>query len=260
MRFDRSLFQAWVFQLAILWIFFGLGLLIAWALVHFAGIRPDRIFAFSTAGIHYVARPIMDTGATLGVNPALVLMGLNLVATAALASPLWYTPLFDPRRMHLFPSGLRRVIIHDPTLVAFRPFPGFRAIPDPELRPIFAWLYFLPLFPVGVLGTIIGMATASACIVFRSIPLVAGYLLPHGMLEIPAILLGGALPVGAYFAVHNTLRQGRTDVVFSILAERRKFLSVCRILTLIVLLLGTAAAIEAYFTESFALWLDVRWR
>jgi len=258
MRFDRNLAQAWLFLMALLWIFFGFGLLVAWGLMHY-GIRPDRIFLFSTAGIHYVARPIMSRWADLGFNPALIILFLNLLATLALASPLAMIPLFDPRRTHYFPSRLRRVLINDPTLAAFRPFPGFRAIPDPELRPLFAWLYFLPLFPVGLLGTIIGLATASGCIVFGSIPLVAGYLLPHGFLEIPAILLGGSLPLGAYFAVHDSLHQARTDAVFSVLGERRRFRRIRWTLLAILVLLGAAAVVEAYFTENFALWFQSRW-
>lgn len=106
---------------------------------------------------------------------------------------------------------------------------------------------YLPALPIGLNASIIGAVTSSYIVSSQSLLLFAAGLIPHGIFEIPALLI--AFACGLYLCHEVTQRlskstsnKERTPLVETILSIMRVYL------TIVVPLLIIASFIEAYVT------------
>jgi uncharacterized membrane protein SpoIIM required for sporulation len=157
--------------------------------------------------------------------------------------------------MSEFPSNLRRSFLRDPTINLFYPMKAFRAVRQRQLRPIFVWLRVVPTAPLLVLGLMAGGIMSSAHAVIGSLEYVAALLIPHGIFEVPAIVLGASLPSAAYFLIRKDLEAGATEKIFGKIARFTRSRAIKASILLILLLLAIASVIEAHLTGMIAAWV-----
>ncbi len=180
----------------------------------------------------------------LGVDPALVVFLINATATLVLASFIWSVRLYAPSRPGGFSAWLRRQAAHDPISGILRRWRAWREISDTAARPIYTSLLVAPATGAVTLGLLIGALFAAVAGIIgpgpRSLAVALGFLAPHGLVEVGAIILGTAIPISAYLDVKPLLASGETTAAF----ERVRVLGAARQtkLAIVVALLGLVAA------------------
>ncbi len=217
------------------------------------GLGARGLFDASTTGVRHVAVPAIDRASMLGIDPALVVFLVNATATLILASFIWSVRLYDPSRSGGFSAWLRGQAAHDPISSLLRRWRAWREISDTAARPIYTSLLVVPVTGAVTLGLLIGTLLAAVAGIIgpgpQSLVVALGFLAPHGLLEVGAIILGAAIPISAYLDVKPLLASGETAAAF----ERIRVLGAARRtkLTIVVALLGLAAAalIETRLTE-----------
>ena len=132
-----------------------------------------------------------------------------------------------------------------------------KAIPDVRLRYVYLWLDLILAIPSVGIGLLLGALASVTLSLMGSLVPFAALVAPHSIFEIPAILLGGALPRAGYYLVQENLERGETAVVFERLRAyiRSKELRVSMVIAL--LLLVVAGIIEGHFTRVIASWMGV---
>lgn len=106
---------------------------------------------------------------------------------------------------------------------------------------------YLPALPIGLNASIIGAVTTSYMSSSRSLLIFAAGLIPHGIFEIPALLI--AFSCGLYLCHEMTQRVRKSSSKETRVPFKELFLSLLRIyLTVIAPLLIIASLIEAYIT------------
>jgi uncharacterized membrane protein SpoIIM required for sporulation len=250
-----KIYRAWkrllvIFLIALCYGYFG-GLV----LIFLFGVDPFQLFSLSTIGLRHVGSPVFARSAELHIDPAVIIFIFNAVVTFAIASLLLSATLLNPDRMSEFPSNLRRSFLRDPTINLFYPMKAFRAIRQRQLRPIFVWLRVIPTAPLIVLGLMAGGMMSSAHTVIGSLEYVAALLIPHGIFEVPAIVLGAALPSAAYFLIRKDLEAGATEKIFGKIARFTRSRAIKASILMILLLLAVASVIEAHLTDTIAAWV-----
>ena len=218
------------------------------------GLRPPALFAVSTTGVRHVAIPAIERAATFGVDPAVIVFLANSIAAVVFTTFLLTATLFDPERIDRFPSLLRRMSVKDPTIKIFSPIRTFRKIGDERLRPLYVALVVGPMAGVIALGVLIGLIVASYSELAGGGPISTlvtfGFLLPHGLFEIPALLISAALPISAFLALKEDIFAGDVGKVFAGLRARARFRSIRNYLGLTLIMLAAAAVIETHLTDS----------
>jgi uncharacterized membrane protein SpoIIM required for sporulation len=255
MRNVSNILKAWkrllaIFLVALCYGYFG-GLI----LIYLFGVDPFQLFSLSTIGLRHVGSPVIARSAEFHIDPAVVIFALNTLVTFAIASLLSAATLLNPDRMGEFPANVRKSFLRDPTINLFYPMKAFRAIRQRQLRPIFVWLRVLPAAPLLGLGLIAGSMMASAHAVIGSLEYVAALLIPHGIFEVSAILLGAALPSSAYLLIKKDLEAGATEKAFGKIARFSRSRAIKASMLAIVLLLAVASVIEAHLTGMIAAWV-----
>jgi hypothetical protein len=255
MRNLSHIVKAWKYLLSVFLIALCYGYFGGLILIYQFDVDPFRIFNLSTIGLRHLGTPTITMGVELHIDPSVIIFAFNTVATLGIASLLFSSTLLNPRRMDEFPAGLRKSFIFDPTINIFSPLRGFRAIPQKHLRPTFVWLFAFPAIPLILVGLMAGGMMSSAHAVFGSLPYVAASLVPHGIFEIPALVLGAALPFAAYQMVRADLESGETEKVFGKITQIIHSRAIKVSILTILLLLAVASAIEGHVTAAVAAWI-----
>jgi len=250
-----NIIKAWkrllgIFLIALCYGYFG-GLV----LIFLFGVNPVRLFNLLTIGLRHVGSPVFAGSLQWHIDPAVVIFAFNTLVTFAIVSLLLSATLLNPDRMSEFPSPLRKSFLRDPTINLFYPMKAFRAIRQRQLRPIFVWLRVMPIAPLLAVGLIAGGMMASAHAVIGSLDYIAALMIPHGIFEVPAILLGAALPSSAYLLVRKDLEAGATEEVFGKIDGFIRSPAVKASILAILILLAVASVIEAHFTGTIAAWV-----
>ena len=202
---------------------------------------------------------MLEAGIGKGIPEGVVITLINATATFAQVMLLFMSLLLDPSRISEFPSFVRKDMLkeskaQDRLLLLSR---RARAIPSYLLRNVYACLDLIPSIVMIIPGLMLGaIASVTLALMGSLVPFVA-LVAPHSIFEIPAILLGGALPRAGYYLVQENLERGETEVVFERLRAyiRSKALKVSILIAL--LLLVVAGIIEAHFTRIIASWMGV---
>jgi stage II sporulation protein M len=244
---------AWRHALKIFLLALPIGYLIGLMIITVFPVKPAALFHASTIGVRNVAVPLTEKAAASGVDPLLGLFVVNGFVAVVLAAFLFITPLFDPRFVESRRPIFRKMLYDDPTIRLLAALKGYRAIPDPRLRPLFATLCVAPMTGVIALGLLIGLLLAAVASFFDGkIILIIAYLLPHGLFEIPALVLAAAVPISAYLEVRSSLEQGKVKETFDRLKQLRGARQIRLAIGAGLGLLLVAALVEVHFTERIA--------
>lgn len=255
MRNFSHIIKAWKYLLSAFLIALCYGYFGGLILIYQFGIDPFRLFKLSTIGLQLVGSPAFARGVEVGIDPAIIIFAVNTVVTLGFASFLFSSALLNPNRIGDFPAALRKSLLGDPTINIFYPLKAFRAIPQKPLRTTFVWLSVIPALPLILLGLMAGGMMSSGHAVIGSLGVVAASLLPHGVFEVPAVVLGAAVPFAAYRLVRSDLETGATEKVFSKILRFTHSRAIKLSILTILLLLAVASVIETHLTATVAAWV-----
>lgn len=224
-----------------------------YALLALTGLDPHALFQASTIGVRHVTVPAIEGASGRGIDPATVIFFANSTVMVVLSSFVFSVRLYDPRRIDRFSAWLRRQARQDRTMNLLKPLSSFRAIGDPSLRPLYTSLVVAPITGVSALGLLIGLLFISFTELSGAGPgrflVTLGYLLPHGLFEVGALLLAASVPISAYLEVREDVERGDVAAAFSRVRESGAIRAVWPTLLGALIALLTAALIEANLTE-----------
>ena len=258
---DRFYFNwAWGRLLLVLIIAGGLAYIVVLSLLSLKVVDADAVFGIAAGGVRHISLPIVKTGMAHGVPLAIMLFAVNFFISMILVSLLFISPLLDPNAKEEFPSPIRRMLIKPKFIdkYLFRllgSITGFRHLQNRSLLVLTLWLRFTPLIAVIFLGIELGTATAAAQTLWESFFLFAAIILPHGLLELPAICLAAALPFGTYRFVRDGIRKGAVTDVFRDVRAAMRSQQTRRKLRHIICLLLAAGIVESHLTPLVAGWV-----
>ncbi len=212
-----------------------IGLLASVLAEHFFGIRPDHV---ATAGVQHVSIRAIHAASSAGVHASWTVFWINAtVALMLLSWPLAILIHLDPQRTTVIRRFFRSGAVESLVKAHLRSFPTLGVI---------------------VFGLIIGAVIGTSQFHpnrFESMMIAVGFIAPHGVFEIAAILLAGSLPLSAYFSVREDLKGGSEAYVFDRLRALCNSKAALRTIAAILILLAAAAAIEMNWTARVGSWL-----
>lgn len=247
--------KAWKYLLSAFLIALCYGYFGGLILIYQFGMDPFRLFKLSTIGLQYIGAPVFDRGVAIGIDPAIIIFAFNTIATMAMASFLFSSVLLNPNRAGEFPAALRKAFLRDRTINIFYPLKAFRSISQKQLRTTFVWLSIIPPAPLLLLGLMAGGMISSGHAALGSLGVVAASMAPHGIFEIPAVILGASIPFSAYHLVKVDLEAGATVKVFHKISLFARSRAIKVSILAILLLLAVASVIEAHLTGTIADWV-----
>ncbi len=208
-------------------------------------VSPYEVLGITTAGLRYVGGPLVAYGAILGLPLAYGIFICNTFVALLIVSTLFLVMFYNPHRWPGYPRIIRRSFERDASAKRLRFLPGCRRIEHPRLIIVGFCLYFAPMLAMTFFGIMIGSMVAAGQFVFGSLQTVLGMIVPHGMFEVPAIVLAAAIPLSAHSLVAEDLTQGRVSRVFQNLQRFTASQHIQLCLTILVSALYVAGVIEA---------------
>lgn len=129
--------------------------------------------------------------------------------------------------------------------------PGCRAIESENIRRLYVWL-MIPLLGILLLGLESGLLMTVGTHSLKDFFLSFLTFLPHGIIEIPAFTLAGAVTYAGHLLVKNEVENGAGSEIFTRLHEYRKTLNPFMTGIGVTGVLFLAAMIEAHVTTRLA--------
>ncbi len=249
MRMKRQhpyLFAAWKQLIGAYLVALLISLAIGALLVEAGGVSPERLFEASTRRIAY-ALPVFELGDRLGVDMGVLLFGWNVLGAVVTITFIYTAGLFDPVRMNIPPRGLRRVFCGSRRMRLLCHLPGCAKIEVESLRRLYVWL-MVPLLGILLLGIESGLQVATVAQMRGSLLSAVTALVPHGLIEIPAFTLAGAIPFSAHLRIRAPAQRNQTQAVFQHLHDHRKAMPVKPIGWVVAAGLLLAGLVEAHVT------------
>lgn len=237
---------AWVRLLRIYLIAFCFSFLVGILLIDFFDVPPEKLFAASSTRLSYVI-PIFDAGINAGVDLGIIIFLWNSSGALITLSFLYFSGLFNPKERENSPKLLRNIFCgkHRMRLLCF--LPGCKRVEDESVRRLYVWL-MIPLLGILLLGVESGLVVATGKDFFGSYLVSILALVPHGIIEIPAVSLAGAVTLSGHLLVKQEMQLLEVSKLFDMLKEHRRAIPVVKISTLVVCGLAIAGALEAHFT------------
>ncbi len=243
---NALLFQAWK-RLIISWgAVFAVSLAIGFALIFWFRISPEKLLNFSTQRLA-VAGAVLEKGLRLGIDSSLILFFWNSSGALATISFIYTASLINPRNIDRFPRLLRKSLCGQTPMKALCYLPGCSKMNGEPLRRLYVWL-MVPLLGMILLGAECGLIVAAVTRISGSFIVGVVSLLPHGIIEIPAFALAGAVPFSAHLLVKKTAGGITAETVFDQIQAYRGRLSVRNIVWVVVLCLCISGWIEGHIT------------
>jgi len=245
---SKSLFyRAWRRLILAYLISFALSFLTGIFLIKILDTAPETLFAISTRRLSF-AFPILQTGSTLGIDQGVILFIWNSLGSLVTISFLYTAALFNPRDISLFPKILRKAFIGRNKMKLLCFLPGCRAIGEEPIRRLYVWL-MVPLLGMLLLGVESGLTVSTSAGIFGSY--LAGFisLLPHGVIEIPAITFGGALTYGAHLLVRKNIEEKEITEIFEAVEDYKNSIPPGKVILIVISSLLIAGLIEGHATE-----------
>lgn len=207
-------------------------------------VDPFEVLGITTAGLRYVGGPLVAYGSILGLPPAYGIFLCNTFVALLIVSTLFLVMFYNPHRWPSYPWIIRRSFERDASAKRLRFLPGCRRIENPQLIIVGFCLYFAPMLAMTFFGIMIGSMIAAGQFVFGSLQTVLEMIVPHGMLEVPAIVLAAAIPLSAHSLVVENLSRGKVSRVFQDLERFKASQHIRLCLTILVSALYVAGVIE----------------
>lgn len=245
--------KAWKYLFSKFVIFLLIGYALSLILIMYTGVEPTTVFKTVAIGPK-VTYPLIEKSFSNSMDPAIILFLNNSCVALCLMSILFVVPLFNPNTRSNSPSFFKKQLIKGVDLKFLYPLRSFRTVCDKRLRPVYFCLFILPVLAMMSFGLIVGSLMATGHIVLDSLAVVMACIIPHGIFEISALVLGTSIPLSAYFIIKNNLENGDTESVFckinSIIFSKRSWLC----MGFVFLLLAMAAFVEGHLTEHVVSW------
>jgi len=244
---DSALFlRAWK-RLIIAWLTaFAASLIVGFCLIYGFRIAPEKLLALSTQRLA-VAGAAIAKGLQLGIDSGLLLFVWNISGALATVSFMYTASLINPRNIDRFPRLLRKSLCGHKPMKALCYLPGCAKMNDEPLRRLYVWL-MVPLLGTLLLGVECGLIVSAVTRISGSFAVGIVSLLPHGIIEIPAFALAGAIPFSAHLLVKHTAGNQTTEAVFDQMQAYRSRLPVRNMVWVVVLCLCIAGWIEGHIT------------
>jgi len=225
---------------------FAASMLAGYILVEWFQLEPKKLFEISTQRLA-AAGSLFQKGIAFGIDPGILLFIWNSLGALATISFIYTSSLLNPQNITRFPQGLRKSLVGTSRMKALRFLPGCSTIEEEPLRRLYVWL-MVPLLGIILLGAECGFIVSTATHLFGSYLNGIMSLVPHGIIEIPAFSLAGAVTFSGHLLVKGRAGQYPADVVFDDVQIYRKTLPVRTIALLVILCLLIAGFVEAHIT------------
>ena len=250
MKTDRPiLFSAWQKLVQAYLVTFIVGLVAGLFFVQVLNVQPERLFELSSKRLSY-ALPVFEGAMTQGIDMGVLLFVWNTTGALITLSFVYTASWFNPGRTHKAPRLLRSIFCGRSRMRLLCYLPGCAKIEAEALRRLYVWL-MVPLLGIMLLGLESGLQVATATFLFDSFFSSFMALLPHGVIEIPALALAGAVPYSANLLVRRKAQTDQTDIIFRQMEAFRKKLPILKIAMLVTVGLLFAGVIEAHITPLF---------
>lgn len=243
---ENFLYPAWIKLITAYFVSFFISFFSGLALITWLRIAPEKLLALSTQRLA-VAGAVIEKGLQLGIDSGLLLFAWNISGALATLSFIYTASLINPHNVDRFPRLLRKSLCGQKPMKALCYLPGCAKISDEPLRRLYVWL-MVPFLGMILLGAECGMIVSAVIRLSGSVA--AGFvsLLPHGIIEIPAFALAGAVPFSAHLLVKKIAATIPTETVFDWVQVYRKGLPVRKIIWVVVICIFIAGLIEAHIT------------
>jgi uncharacterized membrane protein SpoIIM required for sporulation len=250
-QFPEILFQAWMKLIRAYLIAFAASLSVGYGLIRWFYVPPEKLFELSTNRLA-VAGAVFQKFMELGLDLGLVLFVWNFLGALATLSFIYTASWIDPRNIARFPHALRKSLVGKGRMKMLQFLPGCRKIEEEPVRRVYVWL-MVPLLGIILLGAECGFIVSAAARLSGSFLIGILSLVPHGIIEIPAITLAGAVTFSGHLLVKEAVekqlpKQHLADSVFDRIETYRTRLPVRTIALAVMLGLLVAGLIEAHIT------------
>jgi hypothetical protein len=244
-------------MLAVSWV---ASYLLILGLIKTAAVSPDAVLNVATGGVRHVSIPIVEAGVEKGVPVGMMFFAVNFSVSMVFILLLVASPLLDPGARDEFPSLIRRILtrkssLDKPLFWVLGFLPSFRNLGNEELQPVTVWLNVAPAAAMTVLGIELGAVTAAVQIRFGSLLFAVALLVPHCVLELPALCLAGSLPFGAYRSLRDDAANGSIEIFFDNVRTIIQSSKTRVRIALVPCLLLVAGVVEHQVTPVVASWV-----
>jgi hypothetical protein len=216
-------------------------------------LNAEGVLHVASGGVRNVSLPIVEAGMKRGVPMGLMLFAVNFSVSVVFILLLVASPLLDPEAKEKFPSYLRKMVTRNTAmdkplfwLLGF--LPSFRELGHEDLRAVTVWLNVAPAAAMIILGIELGAVTAAVQKLSGSLLYSGAMLLPHCVVELPALCLAGSLPFGAYRSLREQARNGAVTEFFAAVREMIRLRGTRLRIALVPVLLLLAGVIESEIT------------
>lgn len=240
------LYAAWKKLIMAYLISFACGMAAGSVLLKFVHMPPETLFELSTKRLSY-ALPVMQAGAKVGIDGGILLFLWNCAGALATISFIYSAALFNPLKAAQQPRALRKLFCNPTPMKLLCFLPGCLKIEMESLRRLYVWL-MIPLIGMILLGAETGLSASTAKLIFGSFHTCILSLAPHGIIEIPAFALAGAVAYSAHLLIKPQAPAGGIDRVFGELEAHKNTLPIQRIALFVIGGLLIAAMVEAHLT------------
>lgn len=242
------MFQAWIRLIRAYVVSFVISLAAGYILIEWISLDPQKVFEITTKRLA-AAGALFEKGMALGIDPALLLFVWNSLGALATISFIYTASLINPGHITQFPRRLRKALVGTARMKALRFLPGCSKIAAEPVRRVYVWL-MVPLLGIILLGVECGFIVASATHLFGSYRMGIMSLVPHGIIEIPAFSLAGAVTLSGHLLVKRSANAGDIDLksIFQSIAAHRQAMPIRTVALFVILCLLVAGLIEAHVT------------
>jgi len=240
------MFQAWLKLIRAYLLSFAASLAAGYVLIEWLHLDSQKLFEITTKRLA-VAGAMFEKGITIGIDPGLLLFAWNSLGVLATISFIYSASLINPKNINKFPRGLRKSLVGKSRMKALRFLPGCSQIEAESVRRLYVWL-MVPLLGIILLGAECGFIVSTATHLFGSYLAGIMSLLPHGIIEIPAISLAGAVTFSGHLLVKKSAGSKPSNEVFDNIETYRNKIPIRTIALFVVLCLLIAGFIEGHVT------------
>lgn len=244
--YSNFLFAAWKKLVLAYLVSFAGGMAAGSGLLNLVHLAPETLFELSTKRLSY-ALPVLETGTKAGIDGGILLFLWNGAAALATISFIYSAVLFNPLQAGQRPRALRKLFCNPAPMKLLCFLPGCLKIKTESLRRLYVWL-MVPLIGMVLLGTETGLSASTAKVIFGSFHTAILSLVPHGIIEIPAFALAGAVAYSGHLRIRAQAQNSQIDRVFGDLEAYKKSMPIKKIALCAVGGLLIAAMIEAHLT------------
>ncbi len=246
-NYTSQLYQAWTRLIFAYLVAFAVSFAAGIVFIHFFRVSPETLFEISTKRLAY-ALPVFETGAALGIDTGILLFIWNSLGALVTISFLYAAPLFNPANIALSPKSIRRAFCGRKRMKMLCFLPGCLRIEEESLRRLYVWL-MIPWLGMVLLGLESGITVSTSGYIFGSYLVGFIALIPHGIIEIPAITLAGSVAFTAHLLIKEKASLNMIAEVFARVEGYTAEVPVQKIIFIVIAALLIAGLVEAHITQ-----------